>query len=68
MSTRQLNADNTMAEVLEAGPGAHRAVLHRYPTGGCNIAGSRGMSEVDAWRPASQEIAPTTVRGNAGNG
>jgi hypothetical protein len=61
MSTRQLNADSTMAEVLEAGPGTHRAVLHRYPTGSCNIVGSHWMSEGDVWRPASQEIAPTTV-------
>ena len=39
MITKTLTADSTMAEVLEAYPGAQRALMRRYHIGGCSSCG-----------------------------
>jgi len=39
MTTKPLDADSTMAEVLESYPGAQRALMRRYHIGGCGRCG-----------------------------
>ncbi len=39
MTRKPLTADSTMAEVLEAYPGAQRAMMRKYHIGGCSSCG-----------------------------
>ncbi len=39
MTTAQISAESTMREVLEAYPGAQRAMMRRYHIGGCSNCG-----------------------------